>query len=123
MEDDTVFNELSRDLLQFNLDEINESSLEDPFDGNIQCASNSREQERIKLQPNTVLDRHLVSNQNRYKYIGFFLANFVVYCFIVLAQHRQTMLNKACIPVSIFQKRSYNETETFTITLQCMMLS
>ena len=69
MEDDTVFNELSRDLLQFNLDEIDEkSSLEDPFAENIQCASNSLEQERIILQPDTVLEKHLVSNQNRYKY-------------------------------------------------------
>ena len=65
MEDDTVCNELSQDLLQFNLDETDESSLEDPFAGNIHFALNSLEQERIILQPNTVLDRHLVSNQNR----------------------------------------------------------
>ena len=69
MKDDTVCNELSGDLLQFNLDEKDESSLEDPFSGNIpQCASNSLEQESIILQPNSVLERHLVSNQNRYKH-------------------------------------------------------
>lgn len=66
MEDDIVYNELTKDLLQFNLAEIDESSSEDPFSGNIQCGSNPLEQEKIILQPNTVLERHLVRNPNRY---------------------------------------------------------
>ncbi|XP_078361040.1 uncharacterized protein LOC144645359 [Oculina patagonica] len=62
MENDIVCNELSQDLLQCNLAEIDETSLEDPFAGNIQCEPNSVEQERIILQPNTVLERHLVAS-------------------------------------------------------------
>ncbi|KAL9987271.1 hypothetical protein ACROYT_G001551 [Oculina patagonica] len=62
MENDIVCNGLSQDLLQCNLAEIDETSLEDPFAGNIQCEPNSVEQERIILQPNTVLERHLVAS-------------------------------------------------------------
>jgi len=58
MTDDIVCNEVSQDLSLVNLDGIDDVSRED-----------SLEEERLILQPNTVLDRHLVSRLVRYYYI------------------------------------------------------
>lgn len=69
MTDDIVCNELSQDLSHFNLNGKDEGSWEDPLAGNTPCESNSLEEERLILQPNTVLERHLVSNLVRYHYI------------------------------------------------------
>lgn len=65
MTDDIVCNELSQDLSHFNLNGKDEGSWEDPLAGNTPCESNSLEEERLILQPNTVLERHLVLKQFR----------------------------------------------------------
>ena len=58
MTDDIVCNELSQDQSHFNLDGKDGGSREDPL-----------EEERLILQPNTVLERHMVSTLVRYYYI------------------------------------------------------
>ena len=57
MTDDNVCGKLSQDLSHFNLDTKDDSLSKDPL-----------EEERIILQPNTVLERHLVSTSVRYYY-------------------------------------------------------
>jgi len=58
MTDNIVSNEVSQDLSHVNLDGIDDGSRE-----------YSLEEDRIILQPNTVLERHLVSTMIRCYYI------------------------------------------------------
>ena len=57
MKDDNVSNKLSPELSNFNLDRKDDGLRKDPS-----------EEERTILQPNTVLERHLVSTSVRYYY-------------------------------------------------------
>ena len=57
MTDDNVCSKLSQDLSHFNLDTKEDGLRKDPL-----------EEVRIILQPNTVLERHLVSTSVRYYY-------------------------------------------------------
>ena len=59
MTDGNVYNKLSQDLSHFNLHSKDNGLRRDPL-----------EEERIILQPNTVLERHLVSTSVRYYYRG-----------------------------------------------------
>ena len=58
MKDDNVSNKLSPELSNFNLDRKDDGLRKDPL-----------EEERIILQPNTALERHLVSTSVRCYYI------------------------------------------------------
>ena len=58
MTDDIVCNKLSQDLSHFNLGRKDDGLRKDPL-----------EEERIILQPNTALERHLVSTSVRCYYI------------------------------------------------------
>ena len=57
MTDDNVCSKLSQDLSHFNLDTREDGLRKDPL-----------EEERIILQPNTVLERHLVSASTSVRY-------------------------------------------------------